>query len=301
MAYQLGIDFGTSATKIALRCDDMIPQALHIGLTEALYMPSVAAYRRTDGGEAELLTVGEDADQILDNEYTIVLRDIKRCLASRDASEMLPTDQCPSWWNVEESCVELWSSKLNPEDVILDILTEALKRAIDTARLLGIGDDLDSVSIRGVPTSIGCPVTARLDMRMTLADVARRLGVQSIRVRDVVEEPILASLSYSNLDLSISAERIVLVYDWGGGSFDTAIVRVRRSSPDGTPELTVLARDGETFCGGTDIDDAFAKYILWRVAHKILGLGPESNNEALDVFSREETQYVYAQIGRAHV
>jgi hypothetical protein len=78
------------------------------------------------------------------------------------------------------------------------------------------------------------------------------------------EEPILAIVPYLNLELRTGD--IMLVYDFGGGTFDTAVVRVDVAGSDNKPHITVLSADGEPFCGGTDIDDAFSDYMIKRIA-----------------------------------
>jgi molecular chaperone DnaK len=48
---------------------------------------------------------------------------------------------------------------------------------------------------------------------------------------------------------------MVLVYDWGGGTFDTALVQVLADGSE------ILASDGLPYCGGVDIDAAVARYL----------------------------------------
>src|SRR5436309_1372582 len=81
-------------------------------------------------------------------------------------------------------CVRLWGSVISPEEVILRILSEALERAVRRIRELGLAHDVDSFSLRGLSTRMGCPVSAGLDMRRVLAEVARRIGFPAFRTGD---------------------------------------------------------------------------------------------------------------------
>jgi molecular chaperone DnaK len=68
----------------------------------------------------------------------------------------------------------------------------------------------------------------------------------------LLQEPIAACLAYANLShLNIENEQKWLVYDFGGGTFDVALVYINKR------ELKVLDNRGNNFLGGVDIDHAF--------------------------------------------
>ena len=265
MGYSLGIDFGTSTTKVALRRGSEIPQPLPIGKGGEFFMPSAVAYGRTKNDMAETIAIGEDATVVPETEDTHAVNEVKRCLAAADSSTRLPQERYP-WWNHEDGCIELWSSRFSPHDVVLTILNEALERAVRLARELGFGADVDRFSIRGLPTRLGASVTASLETRKVLAEVARRLGFPNFRVENLCEEPILACLSYVHLEPEIIPGETILIYDLGGGTFDTAIVKVHEDTARDIPSLTVFAADGEPFLGGVDIDEALFQHLAHRIA-----------------------------------
>lgn len=65
----------------------------------------------------------------------------------------------------------------------------------------------------------------------------------------LLQEPIAACLAYANTnDLDIVEEKKWLVYDFGGGTFDVAIVNVNER------ELKVIDHKGNNFLGGLDVD-----------------------------------------------
>jgi len=65
----------------------------------------------------------------------------------------------------------------------------------------------------------------------------------------LLQEPIAACLAYANEnELNITEEKKWLVYDFGGGTFDVAIVKVNER------ELKVLDNKGNNFLGGLDLD-----------------------------------------------
>ncbi|MEU7871712.1 Hsp70 family protein [Dactylosporangium sp. NPDC049140] len=79
-----------------------------------------------------------------------------------------------------------------------------------------------------------------------LADAAGRAGLGPVRF---VAEPVAAAAYFATaLEQRTSANRAVVVYDLGGGTFDVSVVR---SSPDG---FEMVAADGLGDVGGLDFD-----------------------------------------------
>jgi molecular chaperone DnaK (HSP70) len=265
MEYSLGVDFGTSTTKIALCQMGRNPQLLPIGSRRDYYMPSVVRYRRTNQGQADPIAVGEDALTDTVTEDMAVVKEIKRLLIGEKEQPSDPIVRNRySNWDWENGVVRLWSSVLDPHEIAMTIVEEALKRAIAWAKQEGFGDKVNTFSIRGFPCRIGCPVKSKLDTRLSLAEMARRLGFHSFSIsRGLYDEPILASLEYLRHDTSTEGAT-VLVYDFGGGSFDTAIVKIIGTGIQ--KRATVLSSDGEPFCGGGDMDHAFRNYLVERIA-----------------------------------
>lgn len=85
-------------------------------------------------------------------------------------------------------------------------------------------------------------------------------------LREVVllQEPIAACLAYANENnLDISEQKNWLVYDFGGGTFDAALVRINER------ELKVLDNNGNNFLGGVDLDlKIVAEIIAPKLAQK---------------------------------
>lgn len=73
----------------------------------------------------------------------------------------------------------------------------------------------------------------------------------------LLQEPIAACLAYSNFqNLDISSEKKWLVYDFGGGTFDVALVKIDER------ELKVIDHKGNNFLGGVDLDTLFVEKII---------------------------------------
>ncbi len=103
------------------------------------------------------------------------------------------------------------------------------------------------------------PVSSPRSVREATMKAARMAGLEVLRV---VAEPCAASVAIAR-GMGESRERRVLVYDFGGGTFDVAIVTTRGDV------LAVTSSGGDDCLGGDDLDDALARAIsghLWRSA-----------------------------------
>lgn len=100
-------------------------------------------------------------------------------------------------------------------------------------------------------TFLGEPVTEAVITVPAYFDDAQRKATQNagqlagLEVRRIINEPTAAALAY---DADQSADRIVLVYDLGGGTFDASLVVVQNGV------VEVKASHGDTQLGGDDFD-----------------------------------------------
>ena len=88
--------------------------------------------------------------------------------------------------------------------------------------------------------------------RQATKDAALISGLNPLRI---INEPTAAALAYG-LDKMSSKERLVLIFDCGGGTHDTSLLSIE----DGV--FQVKATAGDTHLGGEDIDTRIAEYAL---------------------------------------
>ena len=141
--------------------------------------------------------------------------------------------------------------------------------ALILARLKNIvesqGDTIDDVVIT-VPAYFG------LEERSATKQAGELAG---LNVLSLINEPTAAALSYCARQFQ--EDRIILVYDLGGGTFDVTIVKMSMTPNDQSGEvqkITVLATGGNDRLGGKDWDDRLFDYIL-RACCEENGLSPE--------------------------
>lgn len=73
-----------------------------------------------------------------------------------------------------------------------------------------------------------------------------------LTVKRVIDEPTASALSFG---LSLEEEKNILVYDFGGGTFDVSLLAVDSGTID------VIGKGGDNHLGGNDIDEAIATTI----------------------------------------
>jgi molecular chaperone DnaK len=96
--------------------------------------------------------------------------------------------------------------------------------------------------------------------------------IAGLDVVGILPEPVAAAIHY---DLTgDGVDRTVLVYDLGGGTFDTSVIRVSSG------EVIVICTDGDTNLGGADWDERLGSYLLSRFTK--LAKPPESPDDDVE-------------------
>lgn len=86
--------------------------------------------------------------------------------------------------------------------------------------------------------------------RQATRDAGKLAGLDVLRI---VNEPTAASLAYG-LGVKPDEEKVIAVYDLGGGTFDVSLLRITNGI------FEVLSTHGDTYLGGDDMDRAIVAY-----------------------------------------
>jgi molecular chaperone DnaK (HSP70) len=126
-----------------------------------------------------------------------------------------------------------------PESISALILKELARSAAEV-----VGEEVRDVVIT-VPAYFG--VRER--------EATRNAGtIAGLNVLNLVPEPVAAALHYETL--SAGTDQTILVYDLGGGTFDTTVIQLRGQN------ISVLCTDGDYQLGGADWDERIAAWLL---------------------------------------
>ena len=94
------------------------------------------------------------------------------------------------------------------------------------------------------------------NQRQATKDAGAVAGLEVVRI---INEPTAASLAFG-LDRS-EKELKSMVFDLGGGTLDVTIMDLGRTDPNSPPVFEVMATNGDTQLGGTDMDNSIIDYI----------------------------------------
>ena len=114
----------------------------------------------------------------------------------------------------------------------------------DAEQYLGISGTEDLV--------ITCPAYFGINER----EATKRAGeIAGFDVRQIINEPTAAAIAYGSIETD--EERVILVYDLGGGTFDITMIDIK---PDDSIE--VICTGGDHNLGGKDFDDRVIAYLV---------------------------------------
>ncbi|HIE31964.1 MAG TPA: molecular chaperone DnaK, partial [Methanosarcinales archaeon] len=113
--------------------------------------------------------------------------------------------------------------------------------------------------------------------------------IAGLNVRGILNEPTAAALAFGFQE---DEERRILVYDFGGGTFDVSVLTI------GGGFFDVDATSGDNHLGGDDIDSRLEEFIVDKIKekHKIdLGKSKKGNRAVLQSL-REEVERVKIEL-----
>ena len=213
----LAIDFGTSSTAAARRVGDRVEL---IQLEGGPRMPSMVFWREGTGAATGRLVLGQEADELSTLAPWCLERSPKRRLG--------------------DESMQLGEKQLRVVEVVGAILREVHNEALS----LSGGEPPGEIRLTH-PARWG---RGRLDK---LREAARIAGIEH---PDFVPEPVAAAVHFASERLSVGEH--VAVYDLGGGTFDTAVLRRTEAS------FEVVGRPGgDEELGGEDFDDLLYRHL----------------------------------------
>jgi len=235
MSKVIGIDLGTTNSVVAVM--EGGEPAVIVNQEGGRTTPSVVAFTK----ENERL-VGQVAKrQSVTNPQSTIFS-IKRFMGRKSGEvsaeigrvpyQVVKTDNGDAW-------VEVRGKKYSPPEISAMVLRK-LKTAAE-----------DYLGAKVTDAVITVPAYFNDAQRQATKDAGKIAGLNVLRI---VNEPTAAALAYG---LDKKKDETIVVYDFGGGTFDVSILEVG----DGVVE--VKATNGDTHLGGDDLDQ---RVIDWMVA-----------------------------------
>lgn len=267
MVYKYGIDFGTTNSSIAVRFlgDDDAEHTMVVDVKDTLpreTLPSVILIN------PEGVFVGEDAA----NRYT-------QHISASGNQKFIKRIKLDLENKGSDLNYEVAGKKYQGVDLIAAILKELRLKAEKTVR------DLD-IEISGVV--MGIPVQYGDIQKNVLKDALVRAGYykdkkEADRRTEFVSEPIAVAVHYG---LNLAQDKTIMVFDFGGGTLDLAIVNLRQQiGNDKLHPHQTIAKERITL-GGEELTRLFfingicKKYGVRRIANEF-GFDPKISPEQL--------------------
>jgi molecular chaperone DnaK len=236
MAKILGIDLGTTNSAMAV-IEGGQPKVLE-NQEGNRTTPSVAALSKSNERLAGLLAKRQS---ITNPENT--LHSIKRLIGRKFSDAEVQSDSKWLSYKIREASnggveVKMGDKWYKPEEISAIVLAKI--KADAEAKL---GETIDEAIIT---------VPAYFDDSQRQA--TKNAGeIAGFKVRRIVNEPTAAALAYG---LDKQANEKIVVYDFGGGTFDVSVLEV------GDKTVEVKSTGGDTHLGGDDFDKKINEYLV---------------------------------------
>jgi molecular chaperone HscA len=232
----VGIDLGTTNSLVAFINPEGKPQVIN-DTGKGVLVPSVVHFQ-TGGG----LIIGNEAKEYLISDPQNTIFSVKRLLG-RSFKDVQEHSDLFSYKIIDDNSESLVKIKVGDNyftpielsGMILKELKERAEHALKTAVNRAV---------------ITVPAYFNDSQRQATRDAGKLAGLDVLRI---VNEPTAASLAYG-IGLDPEEEKIIAVYDLGGGTFDVSILKIQNGI------FEVLSTNGDTFLGGDDFDSAIVNY-----------------------------------------
>ncbi|MES2617061.1 MAG: Fe-S protein assembly chaperone HscA [Bacteroidota bacterium] len=231
----VGIDLGTTNSLVAL-IDKASGQPVCLTANKESIVPSIV-YFSPDGNTV----VGSEAKQYLITEPQHTIYSVKRLLG-RSYKDIEQHANSFGYRIIEDETkamvrVEMNDKFYNPIELSALILKELKSRA----------ETILKASVNKAVITV--PAYFNDSQRQATRDAGKLAGLDVLRI---VNEPTAASLAYG-IGLQPDEEKLIAVYDLGGGTFDITILKIQQGV------FEVLATNGDTYTGGDDFDRAIVE------------------------------------------
>jgi molecular chaperone DnaK (HSP70) len=248
---RLGIDFGTTRTVVAAVDNGNYPLVTFSWRGEVKeYIPSLV------GVHKGRLCFGWQAAELLDRTDARVVRSVKRLAGCTHPDTPLDLGQ----------------------GVSLSLI-EAIARFLEhVRRTVTRHGNLSTASRQPMEVMAAVPANANSNQRYITLEAFRQAG---FRVAGALNEPSAAAVEFLHRHLKYlspkSPKKTVVIYDLGGGTFDTSVVGIVERGHE------VLAYEGIARLGGDDFDQ-----VICEMALQVAGISPETPDPAALVRLLEE-------------
>ena len=248
----IGIDLGTTNSCVAVIKNGKPEVVKDDGGKTTI--PSIVSFVKNDlTGEIGKIVGAQAHQQMLTNaENTVycIKRLIGHDFKSAAISHILPTLSYKVIPGKEGNGLEVHIPALGKNFTTEEISSYILTELRSTAEKY-VGETITKAVIT-------VPAYFNNKQRQATKDAAAIAGIEVLRI---INEPTAAALAYG-FSKSFAEEKLLAVFDFGGGTFDITLMEVSKDT------FNVVATAGNTFLGGEDITNALLDYLLEDLSNR---------------------------------
>ncbi|MDO8466637.1 MAG: molecular chaperone DnaK [bacterium] len=236
----IGIDLGTTYSEIAIT-EAGIPKILE-NAEGMRTTPSMVAVNKTNERLAGLLA----KRQAITNPKNTIFS-VKRLIGRKFSDAEVQNDKKWLPYEIKESAtggveVKMGEDWYKPEEISAMVLAKL--KADAEAKL---GEKID-----------GAVITVPAYFDDSQRQATKNAGeIAGFKVERILNEPTAAALAYG---LNKKKDEKIVVYDFGGGTFDVSVLEV--GEDNGQITVEVKATGGDTHLGGDDFDKRIIEYLV---------------------------------------
>ncbi len=255
MGSVVGIDLGTTNSVAAFRFGELLlVTAADNKLPDRHLTPSIVAWQNGT------LIAGQAAQNQLRAEPHNVVTTIKRLMGRGIGDTTVQTQMKHSAYKISAAdhgtenslVVQLTDKEFAPEEIAAEILRKVIANANEFQQQQG-----QTATITEAVITVPAYFNDR--QRHATQMAAIKAG---IKPRELLAEPTAAAISYGFQPGENSEVKTILVYDFGGGTFDASLI-----TASGT-WFAELGKAGDLWLGGENIDQQLADWALEQMAIK---------------------------------
>ena len=281
----IGIDLGTSTTSFALLKNKEVNIIKDYNSKKRM-IPSVVCFTE----EKEECLVGELAEIHMIEYPKSIIFENKRLIGKkydeieeyikRSSVEIINKDNKPQYVINRKGKEEYYY----PEDICTKIF-EYIKKSIKEEE----GKEIKK-------TILTVPNCFNEEQRKIMKESAEKAGLEVIKI---VNESTAAGIAYGYIHKS-NKEKIVLIFDLGGGYFNFSILKIKEN------EFNILCSEGKENIGGEDFNLKLMDFILPQIKQQFNDLKLEyeensSNNTLSNLLSiKKECEKIKNQLSRSN-
>ncbi|RYY64497.1 MAG: Fe-S protein assembly chaperone HscA [Chitinophagaceae bacterium] len=229
----VGIDLGTTNSLIAIIHPETGQSTVLREFDNSRLVPSIVHF-----GPGGSVSVGDDARQYLVTEPQNTIFSVKR-LMGKSYKDVAEAARYFTYNVIDDGTDNLVKVEVNGRFYtpieLSSLILKALKERAEHILKTPVNKAVITV-----------PAYFNDAQRQATRDAGRLAGLDVLRI---VNEPTAASLAYG-IGLNRDEEKVVAVYDLGGGTFDISVLRIAGGV------FEVLSTHGDTYLGGDDFDRA---------------------------------------------